>query len=32
VHTMHNLHTEDAAYIAIGITLGRGGKTIVVER
>jgi mannose-6-phosphate isomerase-like protein (cupin superfamily) len=31
VHTMHNPHTEDAAYIAIGITLGQGGKTVVVE-
>jgi len=31
VHTMHNLHSEDAAYIAIGITSGQGGKTVVVE-
>lgn len=31
VHTMHNPHAEDAAYIAIGITRGRGGKTVVVE-
>jgi mannose-6-phosphate isomerase-like protein (cupin superfamily) len=31
VHTMHNPYVEDAAYIAIGITLGRGGKTVVVE-
>jgi mannose-6-phosphate isomerase-like protein (cupin superfamily) len=31
VHTMHNPYSEDAAYIAIGITRGRGGKTIVVE-
>jgi mannose-6-phosphate isomerase-like protein (cupin superfamily) len=31
VHTMHNPHAEDAAYIAIGITQGRGGKTVVVE-
>ena len=31
VHTMHNSHAEDAAYIAIGITQGQGGKTVVVE-
>jgi len=31
VHTMHNPDAEDAAYIAIGITQGRGGKTVVVE-
>ena len=31
VHTMHNPHKEDAAYIAIGITRGQGGKTVVVE-
>jgi mannose-6-phosphate isomerase-like protein (cupin superfamily) len=31
VHTMHNPHIEDAAYIVIGITLGQGGKTVVVE-
>jgi mannose-6-phosphate isomerase-like protein (cupin superfamily) len=31
VHTMHNPHAEDAAYIAIGITRGTGGKTVVVE-
>jgi len=31
VHTMHNLHPEDAVYIAIGITRGRGGKTVVVD-
>ena len=31
VHTMHNPHTEDAAYIAIGITRGQDGKTVVVE-
>ena len=32
VHTMHNPHAEDAAYIAIGITRGQGGKTVVVEQ
>jgi len=32
VHTMHNPHSEDAAYIAIGITCGQGGKTVVVEK
>ncbi len=32
VHTMHNPHAEDAAYIAIGITLGQSGKTVVVEK
>ncbi len=31
VHTMHNPGDEDAAYIAIGITTGQGGKTVVVE-
>jgi mannose-6-phosphate isomerase-like protein (cupin superfamily) len=31
VHTMHNRCDDDAAYIAIGITLGRGGKTVVAE-
>ncbi|MBM4311604.1 MAG: cupin domain-containing protein [Deltaproteobacteria bacterium] len=31
VHTMHNPGDKDAAYIAIGITQGRGGKTVVVE-
>jgi mannose-6-phosphate isomerase-like protein (cupin superfamily) len=31
VHTMHNPGTVDAAYIAIGITQGRGGKTVVVD-
>jgi len=31
VHTMHNTTDRDAAYIAIGITQGRGGKTVVVE-
>jgi mannose-6-phosphate isomerase-like protein (cupin superfamily) len=31
VHTMHNPGYDDAAYIAIGITLGRGGKTVVVN-
>jgi hypothetical protein len=28
---MHNPGDEDAAYIAIGITTGQGGKTVVVE-
>ncbi len=32
VHTMHNPGDEDAAYIAIGITRGQGGRTVVVER
>jgi len=31
VHTMHNTGERDAAYIAIGITQGRGGKTVVVD-
>ena len=31
VHAMHNPHSEDAVYVAIGITLGRGGKTVVIE-
>jgi mannose-6-phosphate isomerase-like protein (cupin superfamily) len=31
VHTMCNSGDEDAAYIAIGITKGQGGKTVVVE-
>jgi mannose-6-phosphate isomerase-like protein (cupin superfamily) len=31
VHTMHNTCAEDAGYIAVGISQGRGGKTVVVE-
>ncbi len=31
VHTMHNTGEADAVYIAIGITQGMGGKTVVVE-
>jgi mannose-6-phosphate isomerase-like protein (cupin superfamily) len=31
VHTMHNSGDEDAAYIAIGITRGQGGRTVVLD-
>lgn len=31
IHQMFNIGTEDVEYIAIGISLGKGGKTIVVK-
>jgi mannose-6-phosphate isomerase-like protein (cupin superfamily) len=32
VHEMRNVGNEDVEYLALGITAGTGGRTIVVER
>jgi hypothetical protein len=32
VHEMRNVGNEDVEYLAIGITAGTGGRTIVVEQ
>ena len=31
VHSMQNLGSDDCEYLAVGITAGTGGRTIVVE-